>query len=339
MNLWRKLFRPAVSEEDVLGVIYFYHLDPQPQRALAVFERMVDTEIMDPANYDQMASAAWVFGRIAGMNPEIQEPVRRALERRGAAASPFGTMVLETASAGEEAAKRLLTRPLTLASDIAFLGAEVVATGSLEPFIRMIDAYGLPDVVRMRLEDWLRGESRDPAPPSSIEEGIEVLASDYNIIARADPPSVLTVSDCDLMIQIRKPLSITVQRLGQSPVALDASGQPQPDRREFPVRLSGDDVEPLRIKLSAWTEVSEALNQHAGLVDRVRAEVGRRNDPRVKVSILEQLAAYELPKLRFKEGIALLDQVLEIDPYRPDLERLVEQLRKDPLAVLRGRVL
>lgn len=330
MNLFRRLRRPAIDTEGVLAVVYSYYLDPQPQRALAAFEALVERGLADdPAQYAEMASAAWVFGRIAGRNPEIQGPVRRALERRRATDSLWGRMVLETAQRGEEASRDLLTRPLTASSDIAFLGAEAVVTGSLEPFIRMIDALEAPDVTRFELEQWLRGET--PATADQwIDEGIEILAADYHIVARADPPAVLTVSDCDLMVMIRKPVSIDVTRQGQPTFNATFEGEPLPDRRPLPIELNARHAEPLRIKVSAALDLLRALNEHEGLVDRMRSEVSRRDDPRVRIGLLELLAGYELPKFRTAEGIRLLERVLEVDPYRDDLERLIERLRRNP---------
>ena len=326
MNLFRRLRRPAIDDEAVVAVIYHYYLDPQPQRALAVFERVVELGAAEPAQAEIMTTPAWVFGRIAGRNPEIQGAVRRALERRGATNSPFGRMVLETAQAGEEAAQRLLTRPFTSGDDIAFLEAEVVATGSLDPFVRMIDAFDAPDVVRGLLEQWLEDERGQLISPS-VEAGIEVLATDYHIVVQAHPPSVLTVSDCDLMVMVQKPLSITVYRKG-SPVSELRHDRP------LPVQPSAGDNEPLRIKLSAYASLAEGLNQHEGLRDRVRSELARREDPRVRIDLLELLAGYELPKFRTPQGIELLEQVLEIDPYRHDLETLLERLRRDPFELL-----
>jgi len=327
MDLLRRLRRPAVDEEAMDAVVYHYYLDPQPQRALAVFERLVENGIATPPLADELVSTAWLFGRIAGMNPEIQEPVRRALDRRRAIATPFGRIVLETAEAGPGAAQRLLTRPLTSGNDIALLGAEAVVSGSLEPFVRMIDALGAPDLVRLRLEEWLRGEAGEPAGPS-LQEGIEVLASDYHIVVQADPPAVLTVSDCDLMVMIQKPISVTVHRQGGSVLPSD--------RRPLPVEPSAAATEPLRVKMSASLELLRGLNEHEGLLDRVRSEVPRRDDPRVQIELLETLAGYELPKFRFAEGIELLERVLEIDPHRDDLRTLIERLRRDPLAVMMG---
>jgi len=63
--------------------------------------------------------------------------------------------------------------------------------------VRVIDILGSPALIRRRLEQWLRGESGEPGD-LSVEDGIEVLVTDYNIVAQADPPAVLTVSDCDL---------------------------------------------------------------------------------------------------------------------------------------------
>jgi len=323
MNLLRRLHEPAIDEDGVLGVLYYYYLDPQPTRALAAFERCVKKGIADPDAADELASTAWVFGRIAGMNPEIQDAVRRALDRRGVTASPYGRMVLETAEAGEGAAQRLLTRPLTSANDIALLGAEAVVTGSLDPFVRMIDALDAPDLTRLRIEAWLHGEPGDLVGPA-VEEGIEVLATDYHIIVRADPPAVLTVSDCDLMVMIEKPLSITVYQQG------DHIPQSGSDHRPLPVQPSAGDTEPLRIKLSAYAALADGLNEHEGLLERVRSELPRRVGARVRIDLLELLAGYELPKFRTAAGIELLEQVLEIDPYRDDLETLIERLRRDP---------
>lgn len=323
MNLLRRLRGPAIDQEQVLAVLYHYYLDPQPARALAAFERCVEKGVADPGSADELASTAWVFGRIAGINPELREPVRRALERRGVTASPYGRMVLETAEAGEGAAQQLLTRPLSLASDIAFLGAEVVVTGSLDPFVRMIDALEAPDQVRLLLEQWLQGEPEGVAVPS-IEEGTEILATDYHIVVRADPPGVLTVSDCDLLVTIQKPLSITVYKQG------GRTPQPGRDRRTLPVQFSAETTEPLRLKLSAYGALAEGLNEHEGLLERVRSELERRPDARVRIDLLELLAGYELPKFRTAQGIELVEQVLEIDPYRDDLVTLVERLRRDP---------
>lgn len=308
-------------------VVYHYHLDPQPHRALAVFERLVENGIATPPLADELVSTAWLFGRIAGMNPEIQDHVRRALDRRRATASPFGRIVLDTAEAGEGAALGLLTRPLTSGNDIALLGAEAVVTGSLEPFVRMIDALGAPDLVRLRLEEWLRGEAGDTAG-LSLEEGIEVLANDYHIVVQADPPAVLTVSDCDLMVMIEKPISITRYRRG--------GRIPQSERRPLPVGPSAWATEPLRVKMSASLELLRGLNEHEGLLDRVRSEVSRRDDPRVRIELLETLAGYELPKFRFAQGIELLERVLEIDHHRDDLRTLIERLRRDPFMGLLG---
>ena len=323
MNLLRRLRGPAIDEDEVLAVLYYYYLDPQPNRALAAFERCVKKGMADPGSADELASTAWVFGRIAGMNPEIQDAVRRALDRRGVTTSPYGRMVLETAEAGEGAAQRLLTRPLTSADDIAFLGAEAVVTGSLDPFVRMIDALGAPDLVRRRLEQWLHGEP-EGVVVRSVEEGIQILATDYHIVVRADPPAVLTVSDCDLMVMIQKPLSITeYTQEGRIP-------QSGSDRRTFPVQFSGEVTQPLRIKLSAYDALAEGLNEHEGLLERVRSELPRRVDARVRIDLLELLAGYALPKFQTAQGIELMEQVLEIDPYRGDLEDLIERLRRDP---------
>jgi hypothetical protein len=58
----------------------------------------------------------------------------------------------------------------------------------------------------------------------------------------------------------------------------------------------------------------------------------------VRIDLLELLAGYELPKFRTAAGIELLEQVLEIDPYRGDLKTLVERLRRDPfMGLLDGR--
>jgi hypothetical protein len=323
MNLLRRLRGPAIDEDGVMAVLYYYYRDPQPRLALAAFERCVKSGMADPGSADELASTAWVFGRIAGMNPEIQDPVRRALDRRGVTATPYGRMVLETAEAGEEAAQRLLTRPLTSANDIAFLGAEAVVTGSLDPFVRMIDALDAPDLVRLRLEQWLRGEPGGVVVPS-VEEGVEILATDYHIVVRADPPGVLTVSDCDLMVTVQKPLSITVYKQG---AGVPRSGS---DRRTFPIQFSAELTQPLRIKLSAYAALAEGLNEHEGLLERVRSELPRRDDARVRIDLLELLAGYELPKFQTAQGIELMEQVLEIDPYRGDLETLVKRLRRDP---------
>ena len=323
MNLLRRLRGPAIDEDGVMAVLYYYYLDPQPTLALAAFEHCVKKGMADPGAADELASTAWVFGRIAGLNPEIQDGVRRALDRRGVTASPYGKMVLETAEAGEGAAERLLTQPLTSANDIAFLGAEVVVTGSLDPFVRMIDAFDAPDLVRLRLEQWLHGEPEGVAV-RSVEEGMEILASDYHIVVRADPPGVLTVSDCDLMVSIQKPLSITVYKQGGG---IPQSGS---DRRAFPVQSSAEVTQPLRIKLSAYAALAEGLNEHEGLLERVRSELPRRVDARVRIDLLELLAGYELPKFRTTQGIELMEQILEIDPYRGDLETLIERLRRDP---------
>jgi len=328
MNLLRRLRGPAIDDEGVLAVIYYYHLDPQPQRALAAFERVVERGAAEPAMAEVMATPAWVFGRIAGQNPEIQGGVRRALERRRATTSPFGKMVLETMEAGDEAAQQLLTRSLTAATDIAFLEAEAVATGSLEPFVRMIDALQAPDIVRGVLEEWLHNESGYLISPS-VEAGVEVLAADYHIVARTDPPSVLTVSDCDLMVMVQKPLSITVTKQGAPPPSLRHD-------RPLPAEPSPDDSEPLGIKLSAYVALANGLNDHEGLVDRVKTEFTRREDARVRIDLLELLAGYELPKFRIAQGIELVEQVLEIDPYRRDLETLLGRLRRDPLDLMTG---
>jgi hypothetical protein len=147
MNLLRRLRGPAIDEDGVMAVLYHYYLDPQPELALAAFERCVKSGIADAGSADELASTAWVFGRIAGRNPDIQDAVQRILDRRGASTTPYGRMVLDTAEAGEGAAQHLLTRPLTSPTDIAFLGAEAVVTGSLDPFVRMIDGLGAPDLV------------------------------------------------------------------------------------------------------------------------------------------------------------------------------------------------
>lgn len=328
MNLLRRLRGPAIDTEGVVAVIYHYYLDPQPQRALAAFERVVEVGAADPAQAEMMTTAAWVFGRIAGRNPEIQGAVRRALERREATTTPFGRMVLETMEAGEGAAQKLLTRPLTSGTDIAFLEAEVVATGSFEPFVRMIDALEAPDIVRRVLEQWLQSEGGYLISPS-VEAGIEVLATDYHIVVRADPPTVLTVSDCDLMVMIQKPLSIRVTKQGVPPPPLRHD-------RLLPAEPSAGDSEPLGIKLSAYTALANGLNEHEGLLDRVRSELARREEARVRIDLLELLAGYELPKFRTAQGIELLEQILEIDPYRRDLETLLERLRRDPFELLTG---
>jgi hypothetical protein len=328
MNLFRRLRGPVIDEAGVLAVTYAYYLDPQPQRALAAFERLVEVGAAEPARAEVMATAAWVFGRIAGQNPGIQGAVRRALERRRATTSPFGMMVLETMEAGDEAAQQLLTRPLTSATDIAFLEAEVVATGSIEPFVRMIDALEAPDIVRRVLERWL-GKERGDAINPSVEAGIEVLAADYQIIARADPPSVLTVSDCDLLVMVQKPVSITVTKQGMPPPPLTHD-------RSLPAEPSADDTEALRIKLSAYGALADGLNGHEGLLDLVRSEFGRREEARVRIDLLELLAGYELPKFRIAQGIELLEQILEIDPHRRDLETLLERLRRDPFDFMTG---
>lgn len=330
MNFLRRLRGPAIDTEGVLAVVYYYYLDPQPQRAVAALEALVERGVPDdPLRYAELASAAWVFGRIAGRNPEIQAAVRRALERRRATDTLWGRMVLETAQRGEEASRDLLSRPLTSAEDIAFLGAEAVITGSLEPFVRMIDALEAPDLTRLRLEQWLRGET-EPAADVWVEEGIEVLATDYHIVVRPEPPAVLTVSDCDLMVMIRKPISIDVSRQGQPKFNATFEGEPLPDRRPLPIELNATHAEPLRIKVSAAIDLQRALNEHEGLLDRVRSEVARRDDPRVRIGLLELLAGYELPKFRVADGIQLLERILEIDPYRDDLERLIERLRRNP---------
>jgi len=323
MDLLRHLRGPAIDDDGVMAVLYYYYLDPQPKLALAAFERLVKTGIMDPGAADELGSTAWVFGRIAGRNPEIQDAIRRALDRRGVTDSPYGRLVLETAQAGEGAAQRLLTRPLTSGQDIAFLGAEAVVTGSLDPFVRMIDVLEAPDLTRLRIEGWLHGEPGDLGG-ASVEEGMEVLATDYHIIVRADPPAVLTASDCDLMVTVEKPLSITVYEAGVHP---PQSGS---DHRPLPVQPSAGDTEPLRIKLSAYAALADGLNEHDGLLERVRSELPRRTDARVRIDLLELLAGYELPKFRTAAGIELMEQVLEIDPYRGDLEALIEQLRRDP---------
>jgi hypothetical protein len=329
MNLLRSLRRPTIDNDGVMAVVYGYYLDPQPQRALAAFERLVEGGIADQG-INEIASTAWVFGRIAGRTPEIQGPVRRALDRRRASASPFGRIVLETAQAGEGAGQHLLTRPLTSANDIALLGAEAVVTGSFDAFSRMIDAVGTSDVIRLHLEQWLHGEKREPGVPS-VEEGIEVLATDYHIIVQADPPSVLTLSDCDLMVMVRKPITVTVR----SAAAATGVGPPRPTRRLLPgVELGASDEERIRIKVSASLALSEALNEREGLADHVRLELSRRHDPRVRIDLLEVLAGYELPKFRFAEGIELLEKVLQIDPHRCDLETLLERLRRDPIAAI-----
>ncbi|MFL5722681.1 MAG: hypothetical protein ACJ78H_04760 [Chloroflexota bacterium] len=331
MNLLRRLRGPAIDEDGVTAVLYYYYLDPQPKLALAAFERCVKSGMADPGSPDELASTAWVFGRIAGMNPDMQDAVQRILDRRGVSTSPYGRMVLETAAAGEGAAQRLLTRPLTSAIDIAFLGAEAVVTGSLDPFVRMIDGLGAPDLVRLRLEQWLHGEPGGLVV-RSVDEAMEILATDYHIVVGADPPGVLTVSDCDLMVMVEKPLSITVHKQGER------SPKPGSDRRPFPVQFREEVAQPMRLKLSAYSALADGLNEHEGLLDRVRSELPRRMDLRVRIDLLELLAGHELPKFRTAAGIGLLEQILEIDPYRSDLKRLVERLRRDPfMGLLDGR--
>jgi hypothetical protein len=332
MSFLRRLRGPAISDDEIMAVLSFYHLDPQPRRALAAFERLVESGVADPARADQMASSAWVFGRIAGRSPELQGPIRRALDRRQATETPFGKLVLQTAEAGEAAGQRLLTQPLDSAHCIAFLGAEAAVTGSLDPFVRMIDAFDAPDLFRLKLERWLWDESRfrTGAPVAS---GIEILATDYHIIVRADPPAVLTVSDCDLMVMIRKPISLTVFEHGTQMTAT-VDRRPVAPRRPLPVSLNPADSEPLRIKSSAAIGLAEGLNEHEGLPDHVRSELLRRDDPRVRIDLLELLAARALTSFRFAEGIELLDRVLEIDPHRCDLVTLVARLRRDPLEFL-----
>jgi hypothetical protein len=328
MNLLRRLRGPAIDEEGVLAVVYSYYLDPQPARALAAFERLVESGAAEPARAEMMMSAAWVFGRIAEQNPGIQGAVRRALERRRVTTSTFGRMVLDVMEAGEGATQKLLTRPLTSAMEIALLEAEVVATGSLDPYVWMIDALQAPDIVRRVLEAWLQSEGGYLISPS-VEAGIEVLATDYHIVARADPPSVLTVSDCDLMVMIQKPLSIRVTKQG-------LPTPPLRHDRPLPAEPSADHSEPLRIKLSAYVALANGLNEHDGLLDLIRSEFARREDVRVRIDLLELLAGYALPKFRIAQGIELLEQVLELDPYRPDLATLLERLRRDPFDLMTG---
>ena len=323
MNLLRRLREPAIDDDGVTAVLYYYYLDPQPKLALAAFERCVKRGIADPGAPDELASTAWVFGRIAGMNPSIQDAIRRVLDRRGATTTPYGRMVLETAEAGEGAAERLLSRPLTSAADIAFLGAEAVVSGSLDPFVRMIDGLGAPDLVRLRLEQWLQGEPGGLLV-RSVEEAMEILETDYHIVVRAHPPGVLTVSDCDLMVMVEKPLSITVYKQGE------ASPKPGSDRRAFPLQFRAEVAQPMSLKLSAYSALADGLNEHEGLLDRVRSELPRRVDARVRIDLLELLAGHELPKFRTAAGIEMLERVLEIDPYRGDLKTLVERLRRDP---------
>jgi hypothetical protein len=331
MNLLRRLRGPAIDEDGVMAVLYHYYLDPQPELALAAFERCVKSGIADAGSADELASTAWVFGRIAGRSPDIQDALQRILDRRGASTTPYGRMVLDTAEAGERAAQHLLTRPLTSPTDIAFLGAEAVVTGSLDPFVRMIDGLGAPDLVRLRLEQWLQGEPGGPVV-RSVTETMEILATDYHIVIRTEPPGVLTVSDCDLMVMVEKPLSITVYKQGERGPRAGS------ERRPFPIQFSAEVVQPMSLKLSAYSALADGLNEHEGLLDRVRSELPRRVDARVRISLLELLAGYELPKFRTAAGIELLEQVLEIDPYRGDLKTLVERLRRDPfMGLLDGR--
>jgi hypothetical protein len=319
MNLLRRFRAPRVTDEDVAAVVRFYYLHPDPPRAAAVFAAMLDVGYASHDQAIQFPSIAWLFGRIAAREPLVREHVTRGLRRNRSESTPFGRMVLETMEVGEAAAEQLIAQPFGDASDVARLEAEFIVTGSLAPMLRIVDAFRLKEASRGMLEARLRRLAT--SSPADAASWRDVLEQDYHIVAQLEPPVVRTVSDCDLLLTIEKPFSVT------------EVGQPALARRDLSLDFDADDVEVISIKATAYSTLAEAMNQEQRIEDAIRAEAARCVDIRTRITLLELTAGFALPKFQIEDGLASLEAILALDPYRPDLVMLRHRFRTDPLGL------
>jgi hypothetical protein len=185
--------------------------------------------------------------------------------------------------------------------------------------VRIVEAFRLREASRPVLESRLRRLAA--SSPADAARWRDVLEEDYHIVSQLDPPLVRTVSDCDLLLTIEKPFSVT------------EVGQPAPVRADLSLDFDADDVDVISIKATAYSTLAEAMNEEERIEAAIRGEAATCTDARLRITLLELAAGFALPKFQVEDGLSSLEAILALDPYRPDLVKLRHRFRTDPLGL------
>ncbi len=307
-----------------------YYQSPEPHRAPEALRAFLG----NPACQDPAANVGWyLFARIAQDHPSLVREYAKLLRE-----IPYGRAVLlrilcqtgdeETRTFLESCATDIefayirkdieevlqnwspgaiapLVRPVSTPADLDLLWCEFLATGSVEPVLRIIDVLERPDHVRSKLEDWLQATShRRPRRGFSIPAKIlrrlliRRLWTKASILCDPHRGGVLSPQDLDCHCMttgwdLDRERAVRIAKL-------------------LPVNLYGEDAYIGLKAVARWSLASHA-HQHAVIFELCESEAAKRTG-RCRTLLLEIVAKAALSQDDMEKAFNALQESLTPDP-------------------------
>jgi hypothetical protein len=237
-----------MDELEVYDLLTYYYRSPVPQRAVDALRWYVTTpDVEDPLSY---VPACYFFARLAQEHPSLIGKYETVLQDAPQEGKHVVASILREVRTVPPGPTNALDRETWTPTGNDLLWAEFVLTGSREPIVRLIDHLERLDIIRARLQAWLKSPiTRFFAARWYREHTCEKLRLSAGIVCDPRRKKIETQGDLDCLCMMQG-------------LYLASAAQTTEVRDALPFDLSDSDLELIGVKASAKWSLASNANRH-----------------------------------------------------------------------------